>query len=1023
MNDDVRLIEKYLPLREINLDSIIEASFKNLPKSIRAEYLKIFGVKPMVVGPRLRNVHAWFARRPTSPARVTTLESVISDNGQYNLGLIAQALGLKKLRETAKKYGAALITYTNPDRVLIDEIIKKNLNREAKNIVVADPMAGGGSIPLESLRLGFRTIAVDYNPVAYLILKATLEFPAKYADAGLFEETLKAAREFIARAGEELGKYYSENDGYIFARGVRCPFCGGLIPVQGVAPEIAKSPRLKGRYLRLEFDKERKTFSAETTDEEQAKPFEKRGNNIRCPYCGRWFQLRGSAKSGQTAFDRWFREHAELMKGVVEDFEPVTPELEERLLELHIPLVKQVGDSFVAIWDDEGERGRFLQALRDLSGGILDLQSYIPLDEIPGENRWASSARNKGLTNWYMLFNPRQLLATAKLSKMVAEIAERRALADGEFGAAVALHLAFAIDKMVDYNTIATSWQGTAFKTGIAHTVRGESTLDFRQEYAEAIPVYRNIPWALEPDVAASDKLTKTAGGILPVLRFLCEEFRGANLGDRVSVYLGDATRLSEILGAGTVDVVNVDPPYFEQVIYSDRSELFWVVLRRSLAPVLELLFKPGLRLSGWSWTSPTLPREREVVTYDKRDSGGRFRGFFKEFVRETYRVLRDDGVLVLWFTHPTDVAWRTVGEALYEAGYVVSKVWPLKTEMKTRYKRQVNVVAQETSLIIVARKYERARLVEVGADVRRSLLSHPRFVRTVEEVVEDSRRVSREAGVSPADMMALMLGSALSVATRFEVPGGARFDDLFDAAATKVDELFVSPLVSRVLVEAGPVKLPKEDAERVAGYVSLAMLRDAASRSYVTLWFLSKVDLETGRYRDEPLPLSYDFAQTVAKLLGYDVDRLREVGLVGELVVNSSGSDEGEEEERKGKAYYPLMFEALSAARAEVTWSRISAFVPGRALYLAYLSLSESGAPSVRAESIRRRLATWDSNEVAEAASLALVLLETARDADLGFKGARRGGLDAYLGGGAEEARAARELAVRTLLQLLPKA
>ena len=991
-----RLIEKSLPLSKLNTLSSKESSFIRIPK--------------------IHNIHTWFARRPAGASRILTLASILPSN--TSLEPVEQMSGVYDAFSKGK-----VIYMTRPRRKIMEEITKKLAGKELSNFVVLDPMAGGGSIPLESLRLGFRTIAIEYNPVAYLVLKATVEFPAKYADAGLFEETLETAKEFIARAREELGKYYGEDaENYIFARGVRCPFCRGLIPVQGVAPEITKASRFKSRYLQVEFNKEKKVFYVKTTDTKPSKPFEKRKNNIKCPYCGKWFQLRGKAKTGQTAFDRWFQEHAKLMKSVVEELEQVTPEMEDRLLELHIPLVKQVGNTFVVVWNNEEEKKRFLQAFRDLSNEILELQDYIPIDEIPVENKWASTARNKGLTYWYMLFNPRQLLTIAKLSKLVAEMAEQLASKNGEFGAAVALYLALAIDKMVDYNTIATKWQGSAFKTGIGNTMRGESTLDFRQEYCEIKRIDLALEWTLELHIAESGKLTKTAGGILPVLKFLCDEFRNVNLGDRVAVYLGDATRLSEILGVSTIDVINVDPPYFEQVIYSDRSEFFWVILRRSLAPVLELLFKPGHRLAGWSWTSSKVPREREVVTYDKRDSSGRFRKFFKEFIRETYKVLKDDGVLVLWFTHPTDVAWRTVGESLYDAGYVVSKVWPLQTEMKTRYKRQVNVIAQETSLIIVARKYNRKRLVEVGADVRRGLLNHPRFVEIVKEVVEEARKVSREAGVSPADMMALMLGSALSVATRFEIPGLVRFDKLFDAAATKVDELFISPLIRRVLIDSGPVKLSLSDVDRVVEYVRRAMLRDAAVRSYTTLWFLSRVDLETGRYRDEPLPLSYDFAQTVTKLLGYDIDRLREMGLIGESIVTES---EGEEEDRRrGKAYYPLMFEALSVARARVTWSRISFLVPGRALYLAYLALNETGAPSVRADSIKRRFSTWSSDDMAEAASLAVILLETARDIDLGFKQVRYEGLEAFLHGSssAEEARTARELAIRTLLHLLPR-
>ena len=254
MIEKVRIIERYLPLKELNLDSTVEVSFKGLPRDIREEYIKTFGVKPMVIGPRLRNIHTWFARRPCSPARVLTLTSVLPST--IKIDTVLTALGFKNTRQTAKKYGASLLLYTPPNRHLVSKLTNETLHKKPENIVVLDPMAGGGSIPLESLRLGFKTIAIDYNPVAYLILKATLEFPAKYADAGLFEETLKAAKEFISRAHNELGKYYGEDaENYIFARGVRCPFCNGLIPVQGIEPVITKAPRFKRRFLKISYEK------------------------------------------------------------------------------------------------------------------------------------------------------------------------------------------------------------------------------------------------------------------------------------------------------------------------------------------------------------------------------------------------------------------------------------------------------------------------------------------------------------------------------------------------------------------------------------------------------------------------------------------------------------------------------------------------------------------------------------------------------------------------------------------------
>jgi adenine-specific DNA methylase len=990
MNLDERFVEEKLPLSLLNKLSAKESGFIRIPK--------------------IHNIHTWFARRPAGAARALTLASVLPktfDENSYNK--------ISSLTEAERS--GKVIYIVSPKRNAIGESMKEMTGKILSDVTVLDPMAGGGSIPLEAARLGFRTIAVEYNPVAYLILKASIEFPAKYADAGLFEETLKASKEFIKKVRAELERFYGDPnlDAYIFARGIKCPFCGGLIPVQGVEPVITKDPGFEKRFLKVTYDKTQRTFSIETTDKTiTSGTIAKRGNSIRCPYegCGRWFQLRGRAKNETTAFDKWFLEHAKLMEEVVERFSPITSELEEKLLSLHIPLVKQVGNSFKAIWNDESEKKRFVGSLHVLSNELLELQNFIPLDEIPKENVWASTARSKGLSKWYMLYNPRQLLAIAKLSKIIAEIAEELASKNGEFGAAVATYLAFALDKIADYNTIATHWQGTEFKSGIAHTLRGESTLDFRKEYCEVIVPYRNIEWALEPDVAESGSLTKTAGGTLPVLRFLCYEFRGSNVGDHVHVYLGDATRLSTFLPLKSVDVINVDPPYFEQVIYSDRSEFFWVILRRALAPVLELLFKPGMRLSNWSWTSPTVPREREVVAYDKEDSQGRFRRFFSEFVGETAKVLRDDGVLVLWFTHPTAQAWRVVSEALYQHGYVVPKVWPLQTEMPTRYKKHVNVVAQEMSLVIVGRKYPRQKLLEVSPqNVKASLIENSLFAKTVEEAVEGTRKVIVESNVSSADAAALMFGTALSVASRFELPIGAKFQDLYDAAITAVVSRFTEPLVYRVLTETGPVKLDEITAQKIVKNVVQGMLWDPAIRSYLTLWLISRVDLATAEVRQEPLGLHFDLVQTIGKLCGFGVEELKGYGLVAERAVDKSG-----------RAYYPQFLEMLTLPGGQVHPSKLMGVIPGSAAILARMAMTESGDPAARAKTIKAKMSMRSDRELSSGAALAIILLETTRDQDLGYKIADKSKITRYLPGmdESEMARLVRELAIKTLTHLV---
>ncbi len=984
---DRRLVEEWLPLEELNAFGRREASFIRVPK--------------------INNIHTWWARRPAGTARVLTLASAMPCEPEGEVrDLLVRAVNLDGARRAKVIYMAGV------RREAVKRGIKRGLVRD---VVVVDPMAGGGSIPLESLRLGFRTVAVEYNPVAYLILKATVEFPARYADSGLFEEALREAKEMIGWARENLAKFYGvDAENYIFARGVRCPFCGGLVPVQGIEPEITSADRFKRRFLRLTYDKGAKTFSVETSTLRTERTIEKKGSFIKCPYCDKWFQLKGRGKSrAETAFEKWFRSHAELMRSVVEEYTPITPELEEKLLELHIPLVKQVGSSFEPVWGDDREVGLFLDAFRALGENVFELSEYMPLDPIPEESRWGSNARNKGLTNWYMLYNPRQLLVLSELSRYVARRAEELSALNGEFGAAVALYLAFSLSKLASYNTIATIWHRSM--AVISPTIRGESTIDFRNEYCEMVATLpeRSLEWALEPDVAESGALTRTQGGILPVLRFLTEQFKGSNLGDRISVYMADATELSSILGLNSVDVINVDPPYFEQVVYSDRSEFFWTILRRALWPVLDILFKPGLKLKGWTWKHATVPREHEVVAYEKQDKEERFRKFFKKFVAETAKTLKDDGVLILWFTHPTDLAWRTVGQSLYEAGYVVSKTWPLRTEMPTRYKKQVNVIAQEMTLAIVARKHKRKKLIGVSPELlKESLMENPTFKTRAKQTAREIGAVAREAGAGPADTMALLFGSALSVATAFTLPIPIQFDKIYDVAITSVLREFVEPLTTKILTESGPTKLTQKDAEVVMDYFITAMVDDPATRSYMTLWLLTNVDLETGETREEPLLLGYDFVQTTAKLLGYDFYKLRDLG----LIATPPGAK---------NVFTPQLLKALTPAGARATWKDLLAITPGRAIHLAHTALRESGAPGTRAKKIRNThpFMTWSDRELAEAASTAIILLETARDEELGF-GPPPKGLEAYMPGRqtSVEAKTVRELAIRTLLNLLPK-
>ena len=136
-----------------------------------------------------------------------------------------------------------------------------------------DPTSGGGSIPFESVRLGISTQANDLNPVAALILAATIEYPVQIGSPLAAEFEYLSSR-FVLEVRRRLEGVFPiepvdrRPDGYLFARTIRCPYCDGLIPLSpnwklssdgtGVRllPELASGPLTPGRVCRFEIVKQ-----------------------------------------------------------------------------------------------------------------------------------------------------------------------------------------------------------------------------------------------------------------------------------------------------------------------------------------------------------------------------------------------------------------------------------------------------------------------------------------------------------------------------------------------------------------------------------------------------------------------------------------------------------------------------------------------------------------------------------------------------------------------------------------------
>lgn len=225
-----RLIEEWLPIAEIGIESLRERT-------------------PMTPFPAPNRLHVWWARRPLVAARAAILASLLPADADrerflHALGIHGDPVAAKQRIELAKKSGKNLglnpYGYARAFSYAPTSDEKEWLDFEARRIgiqepSVLDPTAGGGSIPLEAMRLGLKAFANDLNPVASLIEKATLELPL-YGES-VVQEFDRIGKAFIAKA-EPLyeGIFPREAPdtqilGYLFARTIRCPYCGGLIPL------------------------------------------------------------------------------------------------------------------------------------------------------------------------------------------------------------------------------------------------------------------------------------------------------------------------------------------------------------------------------------------------------------------------------------------------------------------------------------------------------------------------------------------------------------------------------------------------------------------------------------------------------------------------------------------------------------------------------------------------------------------------------------------------------------------------
>jgi adenine-specific DNA methylase len=692
-------------------------------------------------------LHVWWARRPLTAARAAVLASLLPadfprDMFERLLGFGrpgAELVAVRRMMDTGYRVpggfnaGRAFKGALREDDLESAHAAAKSLWGD--DIAVIDPMAGGGSIPLEAARLGFRSIANEYNPVACSVLEATVDYPFRFGTE-LAEKTRKWGRVWIERVEKRLTPYFPKRrDGlvhaYIFARTVPCPETQHPTPLvpdwhllKGVGAQIVAEPVV---------DKDKGTWKVRVREigrgagqiVKPPTPTYGDGKGVSL-FTGRQITadyIKAKAQAGEMG-SALYAVAVKTPQGL--RFQPPEPA------------------DLKAIEAAEKELARLRPGWE--KGNVIPTELYpeVSSDERP---------RVYGMPRWADMYAPRQLLGFGILAEelrgLKAEVLRKEGSGAGE---AVVHLLAFVMDKFANYNSVLCSWHAPR---SVMRSVFDRHDFSFKTTFAEMAPCSSGLglDWAIDNTIDSFEKL--------------CELPR-TQVAEPVEITLGSATNLPH-LNDGSITAVIVDPPYADNVQYSELADFFYVWLKRT----------QGHRHPEWFSTYLCEHDQEAVVNISRhregekakrgardgsaKDAREKANAFYQRLMTEAFaesrRILRDDGVLTVMFTHKKQEAWEALFSSLVAAGFTITATWPVKTESEHSLHQAKKNAAQSTVILVARKRPKDAGFGYWDATLKAQIRDAARST---------AARLAKE-GLNPVDQLVGSFGPAMEVYSRFD--------------------------------------------------------------------------------------------------------------------------------------------------------------------------------------------------------------------------------------------------------------
>ncbi|MGI6647630.1 MAG: DUF1156 domain-containing protein [Bacillota bacterium] len=596
---------------------------------------------------------------------------------------------------------------------------------QSSEITVLDCTAGGGSIPFEALRLGHRVIGNDLNPVATVILYATLDYPARYGltlidDIKQWGQKLLDALEraldpifprsfplpqseryiletHLSKCPSFIPEYDKEDTTtYIYARQVTCPHCGGEAPLLNTCwlskggekwgVRIVTDRKLKGGKVHFETYRLKGNRGPNGEDPNLATVSGGVGTCLHCrqaiPADEIKAQARGESPHGQWQ-DRLYCVAAVRYQPKLDKHgQPERYKSGERAGEIKTEKIRFFRPPNAQDFHALAEAEKRLQQ----HWPNWERQGLIPTEKIPPGHKTMEPLR-AGMTRWCDMFTPRQLLGhlflVEELNRLKPEILQELG---EERGRAVVTYLQFMIDKGIDYNSKQTRWH---YSRGVLINTFGRHDYSVKWTFGEMVFSGPNsgAVWALSQILDAYQ-------GMAELMAPLHEKLAGAE--PPVSIHCGTAAHL--YLPAQTVDLVCIDPPYYNNVQYAELSDYFYVWQRRTLQDLYPNIFRRRL-------TNKT----EEAVANPARDGSAakaarEYERLMGEIFAECRRVLKDNGILTIMFTHKTQEAWETLTHSLIDNGWTITSSMPVESEAGESI-HQKGMASAASSIFLTCRK------------------------------------------------------------------------------------------------------------------------------------------------------------------------------------------------------------------------------------------------------------------------------------------------------------------------------